>query len=385
MAPFARAVWDGARRCVVEVGGVKPGDNVLILNETGPRVEERAVQALAAVAEMQGANVSVLWTPELLRSWWDDVPKVVLAAFEAADVVIHNHYTIGRPHKPIHRAIYEKGVRFVRNYATTERVLASDWARFPMPLYISIERTLTERLLRAKTYRVVNPEGTDLSGECAGLMAFAAGTSMNETVHREFPPGNHIPVTSRNSEGVIMSRSTYAWGARLWGLPQTVFEEPVKLTIEKNRVVKVAGGLEADLLQRGFEYIAERGNVGDETYNVDSWHTGLHPKAFVPEAPQVDPDLWWHLSHHHPDWVHFHIGGDPGRDYGTPYMTHLSALFFRSTVYLDGEKWLDRGRFTVLDDPEVRGLASEYGDPDELLSLRTLWLPQMSDYASARE
>ncbi len=46
MPPFAQAIWGGARRCVVEVGGVKSGDNVLILNETGPRVEERTVQAL---------------------------------------------------------------------------------------------------------------------------------------------------------------------------------------------------------------------------------------------------------------------------------------------------------------------------------------------------
>ncbi len=41
-------------------------------------------------------------------------------------------------------------------------------------------------------------------------MAFAAGTSMNETVHCEFPPGNHIPVTCKNAAGIITSRSTYA-------------------------------------------------------------------------------------------------------------------------------------------------------------------------------
>ena len=156
---------------------MKAGDNVLILNETGSRVEERAVDALVAVAEMQGAHVQVMWTPQLLKSWWEDVPRIVLAAFEAVDIVIHNHDTIGRPHKPIHRAIYEKGVRFVRNYATTERILGSDWARFPMPLYIAIARRLTERLCQAKTYRVTNPEGTDLRGDCLSLMAFAAGAS----------------------------------------------------------------------------------------------------------------------------------------------------------------------------------------------------------------
>jgi hypothetical protein len=36
---------------------------------------------------------------------------------------------------------------------------------------------------------------------------------------------------------------------------------------------------------------------------------------------------------------------------------------------------LDKGRMTTLDDPEVRALASRYGDPDYLLAED--WIPQI--------
>jgi hypothetical protein len=38
-------------------------------------------------------------------------------------------------------------------------------------------------------------------------------------------------------------------------------------------------------------------------------------------------------------------------------------------LYLDGEPLYDRGRFTVLDNPVVRELAAQYGDPNDLLRI----------------
>jgi len=45
------------------------------------------------------------------------------------------------------------------------------------------------------------------------------------------------------------------------------------------------------------------------------------------------------------------------------------------TLILDGEVLVDKGRLTVLDDPEIRRLASKFGDPDELLSEE--WIPPL--------
>jgi hypothetical protein len=49
-------------------------------------------------------------------------------------------------------------------------------------------------------------------------------------------------------------------------------------------------------------------------------------------------------------------------------------FFYHVNFEVDGEKLVDRGRLTVLDDPEVRRVAAKYGDPDELL--REDWIPE---------
>ncbi len=46
------------------------------------------------------------------------------------------------------------------------------------------------------------------------------------------------------------------------------------------------------------------------------------------------------------------------------------------TLNLDGEILVDKGHLTVLDDPEIRRLASKFGDPDVLLNED--WIPALN-------
>ncbi len=58
---------------------------------------------------------------------------------------------------------------------------------------------------------------------------------------------------------------------------------------------------------------------------------------------------------------------------------HLHLMFTTYIVHTrDGRsvKLVDRGHFTVIDDPEVRALAAKYGDPDEVL--KTDWIPVLT-------
>ena len=58
---------------------------------------------------------------------------------------------------------------------------------------------------------------------------------------------------------------------------------------------------------------------------------------------------------------------------------HIHNMFVTFKVRIRGtDRWLtlvDKGRITALDDPEVRLLASRYGDPDEVL--RAEWIPSV--------
>ena len=59
---------------------------------------------------------------------------------------------------------------------------------------------------------------------------------------------------------------------------------------------------------------------------------------------------------------------------------HLHLMFTTYIVHTrDGQsvKLVDRGHFTVMDDPEVRALAAKYGDPDKVL--KTDWVPGMTE------
>ncbi len=59
---------------------------------------------------------------------------------------------------------------------------------------------------------------------------------------------------------------------------------------------------------------------------------------------------------------------------------HIHTYFNTMDIEtIDGQqtKLIDKGRLTVLDDPQVRQVAAKYGDPDELL--REIWIPAIPD------
>ena len=114
---------------------------------------------------------------------------------------------------------------------------------------------------------------------------------------------------------------------------------------------------------------------------------GTHPKAFrnpqglddgtvIPERLRSGV-IHWGLGitlHHDPGvqtqsqkLLDFTKQYNMPRDHGF----HTHTYFTTYKVHLrDADRWvtlLDKGRMTSLDNPEVRALASRYGDPDELL------------------
>ena len=82
----------------------------------------------------------------------------------------------------------------------------------------------------------------------------------------------------------------------------------------------------------------------------------------------MNPDLWHRIEHNSPRVMHFHLGGSKVKpDFDYPFMFHISVELVNATIYVDGEKLSDAGHLTVLDNPEIRKLAAQYGDPDEVL------------------
>jgi hypothetical protein len=123
---------------------------------------------------------------------------------------------------------------------------------------------------------------------------------------------------------------------------------------------------------------------------------GSHPKAFREPAVVLQTGstiadrvrsgvVHWGLGirlWHDPDapteskqWADFTQKHNVPRDHGW----HTHTYFTTYKVKLrNADKWvalLDKGRMTSLDDPEVRALASRYGDPEYLLAED--WIPEI--------
>ncbi|MGH9198969.1 MAG: hypothetical protein ACRD1T_24980, partial [Acidimicrobiia bacterium] len=160
------------------------------------------------------------------------------------------------------------------------------------------------------------------------------------------------------------------------------------------------GGAYGDALREFLQYP----KINDVTYPFHNhkgfWYlyeiaSGTHPKWFrnpsAMEAGSVSPErnrssvIHWGLGlrlWHDPDrpvespsWLKFTAEHNLPRDHGF----HMHSYFPTYRVHLrNAQKWIflmDRGRLKSLDNPEVRALASRYGNPDEILTED--WVPEI--------
>ena len=85
---LSREILLGAKTCVIGCAQIHEGQQVLLLD--GPATDASASEALQMVAELQGADVAVMWLQQLAAGWFEQAPRIGTAAFEAADIVINN-------------------------------------------------------------------------------------------------------------------------------------------------------------------------------------------------------------------------------------------------------------------------------------------------------
>ncbi len=376
---FSPQLLEGARNCVLNCGEIKAGDNVLILNLVDHvywPTDELAVSALAAVAQEAGAHVEVLWTSGMERGYWDTVPRITLGAIQSADVVISNTKTIMRPQKAIRDVMFKRGIVWVRNMCTTAQQLSGEWARFPFELSDEITRCVGERLDQASSWRVTHPNGTDIQGKKGGMPTVTSGFTQRgsrrkEGKNRPFPQGCFNHLTSAEANGVIVVERCLPAQAKYLGVPQVRFENKVKFTVVNNRIVHIEGGYEAERIRQFYESL--QAIEGEGVWSVYGFHAGINPKARVYESPDRFPEAWVEGPHNSCRVLHFHLGAPGIQEHKSEGMTHISYLVGDlvgegATVYVDGEKLYNRGHLVVLDTPEIREFAGNFGDPNILLT-----------------
>jgi 2,5-dihydroxypyridine 5,6-dioxygenase len=338
----------------IEAAGIHEGDRVLFLADT--RSDEASLQACTVGLKAIGAKPIVLIMDHLAR--YDRVPDEAIGAAAHTDCIVLTwpvFITAGlntvrkarTPTSDFDPSTEVPGQPKLVFLECAPGVLASSYAQFPNELLWAIAGRIKEITLVGHRIRVTCPRGTDLTSSYNPEKLYAIQTRPVDPGGRCHFPWGRCGVFHGDGEAKGMVYIDTAQGV------DGVFEEPMRWVVEENIVVDIQGGEAADhmrKLQRQY----------DEPIRFTEIMYGYHPH--VPQKVGLDDYLHWPFNS---KWAWFGIA--VGGGLATSQGQHLDGPCFWSSVYIDDQLVVDRGRLTLCDDPAIREIAARYGDPDDLL------------------
>lgn len=331
----------GARN-LVHYTQVAPGERVLLLVEH--TVDPVVIQAITAAAAYRDAEVSILSVTPFSAGAWDagESRLIESAAHGAADVVITGTWW-GEVHTAplFFTEVAAKGIRFTSLHMAATATAMLTGARFPAEVYYALVRLALSRLNTAGTIRVTSARGTDVTFSAPVFTQDQGPLKPGDW--RPFPYGgtNFYP---GNTEGVVVVEDSTVTG---------VPEEPTRITLEGGIVSKIEGGIAAEQLRR----------YAPGGYYMRHALMGLNPKVRVAGGTQFEREKHAGAFYCGIDGLNSEGQAEPSG----PGFAHCDIQVDRPTVHVDGELWIDRGRLLLLDAPEIREVAAEFGPADMIL------------------
>ena len=374
---------DHAQAFLARRARLRPGELVLIISDrsTDPPVRSAFADAVrkagATVYELvlQGepgtTNALEIARRMRFRRWYPDwVWKVAEQCDVALVMTTLGGSHVGRnPELPLTRIIE---VPFARREQLADPMALGN---YPEDILATIARVAWKQMFGARRVELTDPEGTTLTWT---LDAKAWGEVKNLDPARN---ATHValPAPYRalhpDMRGTIVASSTQSGP-----LPR------LALTVKDGRVVAIKGGeFVADHLKKLFagsasvqfpSFPAPGSNWVEETA------LGTHPRhARVPHAETFGWSAGMSGWSGAPRAGVFHVAiGTSNSGRNSPFarehgleIQHLDLELYSPTLVMDGRTIIARGHLAALDDPEVKRVATKYGNPDDLL--RVTWVP----------
>ena len=257
--------------------------------------------------------------------------------------------------------------------------LADPMARgnYPDEILVAIAQVVWKQLWGARRLELRDPEGTDLTwtldaGAWDEVKSFDPAANAD---HIALPPPYRSQV--RDMKGWLVGSSTHSGP-----LPR------IRLKVEGGRIVEIQEGRHvAEHLKKMFaasasvtfpRFPAPGSNWIEETT------LGTHPRhSRVSGAEQLGWSAEMRTWNGAPRAGVFHLAvgtsvsgrnAQFAREHNLE-VQHLDIELYAPTLVVDGRRIITDGHLLALEDPEVRRVASEHGDPAELL--RTTWFPTL--------
>jgi hypothetical protein len=342
-------VLEGARN-LVRNAKIGSGQRVLILAEkdTAPLLVDSIWEALSE----RGAIVSVLRTDH-----WHKVrdlpPTVFVEAIKGVDVLIGaGEFLHTLQNMYLKKQVYNEGLFYLHNEASTPEVMASDYALFPLELLETIGSYVVGQIV-GRTLRITTPAGTDIVMSAAPetIGGYWYPYELDAPGHKKaFPGGAFNFYPGPPAEGVIAFEAIPSQVRA----PKVHLDEPLRVTFKNSLAIHMEGDC-ADWLQGVWD---AKGDENSGWLGKCMW--GIHPKAQSPDGRGAsNPAI-------------LNLGMGNSTQYGGPAYsrTWFRGFIQQATVTADDITVIDRGHLRALEAPSVMEACRRLGhDLDMLVQL----------------
>ncbi len=307
----------GVRRALRYCLAVKPEETLLI-------VTDDALLELGELFFKESLAMSLkatLLTMAALPLDGTEPPKHIAKELKSADVAI---LVTSRSlsHTRARRNASISGTRIASMPGLTKEMLEG-------PVLVDYEamgdfsRRVAKKLNESEQVRITTEAGTDLTFSIKGREALAdTGFYVQPGAFGNLPAGEaYVPPVEGSANGVLVVDGAMAAIGKL--------ETPLTFTIEKGNVTMIEGGEEAERLTKILQQADENAT------NIAEFGVGTNPKAEMSGNALEDEKVL--------GTIHIALGDNLNFGGFVESNCHLDGIIKAPTVYLDGEKWMDKG------------------------------------------
>jgi leucyl aminopeptidase (aminopeptidase T) len=246
---------------------------------------------------------------------------------------------------PFERAVFGNDkIRYMNLVGMNVDMIVRVIGRVDTDLLATFMTKITDMTKKAKKMKITTPAGTDLEFE-------------NNPTHPM-----SCDVGKANVPGIHYLSGQIGWTPQLETIngtlvfdgtlepPCGLLSEPVVLTVEKGRVVKIEGGKQAAQFKSWLESFND-----PHMFRLAHVCYGFNPGAKLTGDILEDERIWGAT-----EWGLGYQSAEDCPPDGIPAVSHCDGICLNSSVWLDGKQVLDEGKVV---DPELKVLADKLLSP----------------------
>ncbi|BAA30144.1 aminopeptidase [Pyrococcus horikoshii] len=335
-----------AKRLVSEILNVQSNEVVAITADT--LSSEEVVNATARAVFEVGAKPLVMWiaTPEGVGKAADPMlpQRALIGALKNVDVWIEFNYQWLLYSTVFDTVIKEnKNIRYICLVGMNPDMMVRTIGKVDMKKLSKFLEMIAEITQRGKHVRITTPAGTDVEFENHPERPLIVHSGYVPKGTYEMLPGqiSWTPKLESINGVIVFDGSVYP--------PIGLLREPIKLEVERGKIVNIEGGREA----REFSSWLEGFN-DPNMYQLAHISYGFNPGAKLTGNIVEDERVWgateWGIGNIGPRLV-------PDIPGGIPAASHTDGICLNSSVWIDGVQIMDEGN--IVYPPELAKLAKE--------------------------